>query len=126
MFCRYCGKEIRDKAVACISCGAKSLTGEKFCWNCGAETNSNAVICVKCGVRLIKRGTGKDWLVALLFSIFLGGIGIDRFYLGYVGLGVLKIITFSGFGIWWLIDVILIACNKLKDAEGNELQKDNI
>jgi TM2 domain-containing membrane protein YozV len=65
----------------------------------------------------------KDWLVALLLSIFLGQLGVDRFYLGYVGLGILKLLTIGGFGIWWFIDLILIACNKLKDAEGNDLNR---
>ena len=51
----------------------------------------------------------KSWIAALLFSILLGGIAVDRFYLGYVGTGILKLITFGGFGIWWLIDLILIA-----------------
>ncbi len=51
----------------------------------------------------------KNWIVALILSILLGGIGVDRFYMGYVGLGILKLITFGGFGIWWLIDLILIA-----------------
>jgi len=50
----------------------------------------------------------KKWIVALLLSIFLGGLGIDRFYLGYIGTGILKLITGGGFGIWWLIDLILI------------------
>ncbi len=49
------------------------------------------------------------WLLALLMSIFLGSLGIDRFIMGHVGLGILKLITFGGCGIWWLIDVILIA-----------------
>ena len=51
----------------------------------------------------------KTWLTALLLSIFLGGLGVDRFYMGHVGLGVLKLILMGGFGIWWLIDLILIA-----------------
>ena len=50
----------------------------------------------------------KRWIVALLFSILLGWLGIDRFYMGYVGTGILKLITFGGFGIWWMIDLILI------------------
>jgi len=51
----------------------------------------------------------KKWIIALLFSIFLGSLGIDRFYMEYVGTGILKLLTFGGFGIWWLIDLVLIA-----------------
>lgn len=125
MYCRNCGKEVAEKAEICVSCGVKPLAGNKYCHNCAAEVNPNAEICVKCGVRLtgIKAKGGKDWLVALLLSIFLGGLGVDRFYLGYIGLGILKLITGGGFGIWWLIDVILIATNKLKDSQGNELTR---
>ena len=58
---------------------------------------------------------------ALILSILLGEFGIDRFYLGYTGLGVLKLVTFGGAGIWWLIDIIKIATGKMKDAQGNDL-----
>ena len=65
----------------------------------------------------------KEWLVALLLSIFLGTFGVDRFYLGHVGLGIGKLLTFGGCGIWWLIDVILIAVGNVTDAKGQPLVK---
>ena len=63
----------------------------------------------------------KSKMVALLLSIFLGELVIDRFYLGYIGLGILKLITAGGFGIWWLVDLILIATGKMKTKDGQEL-----
>jgi TM2 domain-containing membrane protein YozV len=66
---------------------------------------------------------GKDWLVALLLSIFLGSLGIDRFYLGYMGLGILKLLTCGGLGVWWLVDLILIAAGKMTDKNGQPLAR---
>jgi hypothetical protein len=67
--------------------------------------------------------SNKDWLTALLLSFFLGTLGIDRFYLGYTGLGVLKLITLGLCGIWALIDVILIALNNVPDSDGLPLKR---
>jgi len=64
----------------------------------------------------------RNWLAALLLSIFLGQLGIDRFYMGYIGLGILKLLTAGGCGIWWLIDLILIATDALRDADGYPLE----
>ncbi|MBA7591524.1 hypothetical protein ES708_33683 [subsurface metagenome] len=50
-----------------------------------------------------------NWVLALVMSIIFGQLGVDRFIMGHVGLGILKLVTFGGFGIWWIIDVILIA-----------------
>ena len=63
----------------------------------------------------------KSYMTALLLSIFLGGLGIDRFYLGYTGLGIAKLLTLGGVGIWALIDFILIAMRKVPDAQGRPL-----
>ena len=50
-----------------------------------------------------------NWVLTLIMSILFGEFGVDRFIMGHIGLGILKLITGGGFGIWWLIDVILIA-----------------
>ena len=52
MYCRNCGKEVNDKAVACPACGVPPRTEKKFCHNCGCDTQSIQAICVKCGVNL--------------------------------------------------------------------------
>ena len=60
----------------------------------------------------------KNKTTAIILSIFLGWLGIDRFYLGYTGLGVLKLLTGGVFGIMWLIDFILIIAGSLKTKDG--------
>lgn len=46
-------------------------------------------------------------LVGVIISWFVGWLGADRIYKGEVGLGILKLITFGGFGIWWLVDALI-------------------
>ena len=53
-------------------------------------------------------GGGKSQIVALILCIFLGLLGVHRFYLGYTGLGILYLLTLGLFGIGWLIDLILL------------------
>lgn len=50
----------------------------------------------------------KDPTIMLIISILVGELGVDRFMLGDIGLGVLKLITLGGCGIWWLVDLIFI------------------
>ena len=64
----------------------------------------------------------KNYVIAFIISWLVGFLGIDRFYLGYTGLGILKLITLGGCGIWALIDWILITFGALKDSDGRELQ----
>jgi TM2 domain len=64
-------------------------------------------------------GGGKSQLIALLLCIFVGGIGIHRFYLGYIGIGIAQVLTLGGCGIWALIDLIRIITGDLKPKDGD-------
>lgn len=65
----------------------------------------------------------RNWMAALLLSVFVGVYGVDRFYLGKVGTGILKLLTLGGLGIWWLIDLILIATKSMKGVTWEEDNK---
>lgn len=62
---------------------------------------------------------GKSQLIALLLCIFVGGIGIHRFYLGYTWQGVVQLLTGGGCGIWALIDLIRIITGDLKPKDSD-------
>ena len=94
MFCRNCGKDVPENAEVCVNCGMKPLMEKKFCQNCGAETKENQEVCTKCGVKLkSSMGKGaKSKLVAGLLGIFLGSLGIHKFYLGYTVPGLIMLL----------------------------------
>ena len=60
----------------------------------------------------------RRWDVAVLLSFFAGGFGADRFYLGYRWLGVLKLLTLGGLGLWGFADFVLLLYGKRNDADG--------
>lgn len=107
------------------------LPDEIFCSSCGAIIKRAAELCPKCGVRNRAGGpafsadaSDKDWLTALLLCIFVGCLGVHRFYLGRTASGVCMILFgWLTLGIWWLIDVIMVACGNFKDAEGKPVMR---
>jgi TM2 domain-containing membrane protein YozV len=60
----------------------------------------------------------KGFVPTLLLCFFLGAFGVHRFYVGKIGTGILMLITLGGFGIWAIIDFVMIAIGSFKDAKG--------
>lgn len=70
-----------------------------------------------------KEGSGKSQLVALLLVLLVGTLGIHRFYLGHIGIGIVQLLTMGGCGIWTLVDLILIITGNLKPKNGEYSEK---
>ncbi|MFK7888669.1 MAG: TM2 domain-containing protein [Gammaproteobacteria bacterium] len=60
----------------------------------------------------------KGFVPTILLCLFLGFLGVHRFYVGKIGTGILMLLTFGGLGIWSLIDLIVIICGNFKDKNG--------
>ena len=134
MFCRNCGNQIDDKAVVCVKCGVSVGQGNSFCPHCGAQTEPGAAVCTQCGVALaqpVPAEAQKSKMAAGLLGIFLGGLGVHNFYLGYTGKAVAQLlISVLSCGtlaiaseIWGLVEGIQILTGSInKDAKGIPLK----
>ena len=105
MYCQKCGKEVSAEASFCPACGAPTRPQER--------KGSLAP-----GYAADKPVSPHSRLAALLLCLFLGGLGVHRFYVGKVGTGVAMIFTLGGLGIWILIDFIMIIVGNFTDANG--------
>ncbi len=105
---------------------------EKYCYECGEIINIKAEICPKCGCRqpeILNMTSGcysnkilnARWLTTLLLSVFLGYLGIHRFFTGKIGTGLLMLLTAGGCGIWYIIDIIMIATENYSDDDNNKM-----
>ena len=82
------------------------------------EIMRNKLISIDYDVASIRMAQFKDPTMALILSVVVGSLGVDRFYIGDVGLGVGKLLTCGGAYIWWLIDIFMIQdATKRKNME---------
>jgi len=99
---------------------------QQYCRSCGQIISSLAPTCPHCGAPTGVKSTppgasDKLRLVALLLCLLVGMFGVHRFYVGKIGTGILQIVTLGGFGIWVLVDLILILLGAFKDKQGRPL-----
>ena len=90
----------------------------------GSKLNLKEKIGLKIATKQMQKeanaaGGGKSQLVALLLALFVGVLGIHRFYLGYTTIGIIQLLTLGGLGIWAFIDLILIITGDLKPKTGD-------
>ena len=101
------------------------LPKAKVCFSCRDVIDATAVVCPRCGTPqptvTAVGASERRILPALLLCFFLGVFGAHRFYVGKIGTGILELLTLGGFGIWWLVDMILILTGTFRDGDGQKI-----
>ena len=141
MFCRNCGGHLDEGDRFCKKCGAPSTAAGRCCPNCGLPLPPGCTICPRCNSQ-VGDGQGmpffppqKSRLIAGLLAIFVGGLGIHNFYLGYNDRGLLQILlttvgsiftcglSAGAVAIWALVEgIMLLTGNIAVDANGIPLK----
>lgn len=111
-FCKHCGAKITADAVMCVHCGrqVEELKQQSIMQpqivinNDNINTNTNA------GINPVFDPKLKNKWVAFLLCLFLGWLGVHKFYEEKIGMGVLYLFTFGLFGIGVIVDLIIILC----------------
>ncbi len=109
-----------------------ALSPSKIKAKTGKKLSFKEAIALKAAQKKIKKefstnapggaGSGKTQLAAFLLCFFLGFLGVHRFYMGYVGIGIIQLLTLGGCGIWALIDLVMIITGDLKTKSGEDLE----
>lgn len=113
MFCQNCGKEIAE--MPCQYCGFSGIRQPASQPTIIIQNNNANVV----SMPVLSQ---KSKVTALLLCIFLGGIGVHRFYVGKTGTGILYLLTGGVFGIGWIVDIFSIAFGGFRDANGQFLK----
>ncbi|KTC81154.1 TM2 domain protein [Legionella cherrii] len=110
-----------DAPKFCTHCGNNLISDAQFCSHCGAKIETNSFAQIQ-KTYPPQGNDQKSPIVVLIFGLFLGVLGMHRIYVGKIGTGLLMLLTGGGFGIWYLVDLILLVTNKFEDKNGNLIQ----
>lgn len=108
-----------------------------ICPNCGKENPNDSYYCRECGWSLKELGGEKKQIqepkkefkpypfkskpVAYVLCIFLGWLGVHRFYVGKIGTGILYALTMGLFGVGWFLDLFNLFVGSFRDKKGYPL-----
>ncbi|XP_022907255.1 TM2 domain-containing protein almondex [Onthophagus taurus] len=122
VICQYCYQTERWEHNCELKADCHSILKSKNTYQTNCTVRDD-IVCL--GERTFNKNVqcnwtrGYRWTTTLALSIGLGGFGADRFYLGHWQEGIGKLFSFGGFGVWTLIDVILISLHYLGPADGS-------
>lgn len=123
MYCKKCGKDIGE-ASFCPSCGTavESAQAQQPVVVNVVNNNSN----VNSNTNTNINGAGsypyKSKWTAFFLCLFLGYLGIHRFYVGKTGTGIIWLCSVGLFGIGWIVDLIMILFGGFRDKAGYPLK----
>lgn len=126
-FCTTCGNAVQERDSFCARCGARtqavpSLPTPVSSPNAQEQAPAFTAWPAENAPAPREDAPGsRSFVSTWLFSWLLGFLGVDRFYLGQVGLGLGKLFTLGGCGIWWLIDLILVLAGVQRDVDGRRM-----
>lgn len=128
-FCKHCGERIDVDCVVCPKCGKQvellkqeTQQPQVIINNSNNNTNTNTNTNINRNTNSHGYYPYKSKMVALLLSIFLGWLGVHRFYVGKVGTGILWALSGGLCGIGWLVDIIMILVGSFRDKAGMPLK----
>ena len=108
MYCKECAEYILDEQNKTLKSGSQngiSIVNQQTTSIVNSASSNNKSIPIR------------NHKTAVILSIFLGWCGADRFYVGHTGLGILKLLTFGGYFIWWIIDIFLFISKNVNNVK---------
>lgn len=128
MKCPHCGASIYDDINRCQYCGSyidrktgAAVGGQQVVVNVYTQSESHRQPEPRPQTTYVRHCSHKSRAIALLLCLFFGVIGVHKFYLGRVGLGILYLLTGGLFGIGIFVDVLVLLLGSPRDGYGQPL-----